>query len=172
MAQVGTGEVSRPVRRRSPARDGPLPARQAARSYPPSPRGASGPVNRPMQSGGVFVFLSLAPTALALWFLRRHRGPWSMLASACLAFAVVGLVAVLTQVAGQGATTRAPILQLVDLLSVVQMLGSPLWVAGFALFAALAPARDLRRRMLVAVAIEVVIGGFGLVHFLVPPSPL
>ena len=35
------------------------------------------------------------------------------------------------------------------------------------MFAALAPARDLRRRMLVAAAIEIVIAGCGLVHVLV-----
>ena len=118
-----------------------------------------------MLGAGMFVFLSLFPTALALWFLRSNRAWWSWFTSACLVFAAVGLVAVLTQFATRGAAPQAPILQMMDLLSIAQMLGSPLWTAAFVLFAVLAPGRDLRRRMLAAVAIEVVIGGCGLVQF-------
>jgi len=36
----------------------------------------------------------------------------------------------------------------------------------------LAPARDLRRRMLIAMAIEIGIAGCGLVHFLMPAPPI
>jgi hypothetical protein len=47
---------------------------------------------------------------------------------------------------------------LASVVGVAQMLGSPLWVGGFALFAWLAPARDLRWRMLFATAIELAVG--------------
>src|SRR5438046_1921912 len=49
-----------------------------------------------MYGAGVFLLVALVPTALALWFLRRHRRSWSVLTVACLAFAVAGLCAVVT----------------------------------------------------------------------------
>ncbi len=125
-----------------------------------------------MYGSALFVLFSLAPTGLALWFLRHSRKFWSAFSSAGLAFAIVGLVAVLAAPATEDVAARLPLLLFVELLSLAQMLGSPLWIGSFALFAALAPARDLRRRMLVALAIEVVIAAFGLVHFLVPLSPI
>ena len=118
---------------------------------------------------GVFFLASLVPTGLALWFVRRHRPTWSAFSTICLAFAVAGLAAVLSMIVTRGAT-RPGIIMFVDLFSLFQMLGSPLWIGAFALFALLAPARDLRRRMLVAAAIEVVIAGCGLVLFLLQPS--
>ena len=118
---------------------------------------------------GVFVLASLVPTGLALWFVRRHRPTWSAFSTVCLTFAVAGLSAVVIMIATRGAT-RPGIIMLVDVFSLVQMLGSPLWIGAFALFALLAPARDLRRRMLVAAAIEVVVAGCGLLHFLLPAS--
>ncbi len=52
------------------------------------------------------------------------------------------------------------------------MLGSPLWILSFALFAALAPAPDLRRRMLAALVIEFAIAACGVVHFVAPQPPI
>jgi hypothetical protein len=118
---------------------------------------------------GVFVLASLVPTGLALWFVRRHRPTWSAFSTVCLAFAVAGLGAVASVIVTRGAT-RPGIMMLVDLFGLFQTLGSPLWIGAFALFALLAPARDLRRRMLVAAAIEVVIAGCGLLLFLLQPS--
>jgi len=54
-----------------------------------------------------------------------------------------------------------------SVLGIAQVFGSPIWIGGFALFAFLAPARDLRRRMLLAAAIEVAIGVAGFVHIVV-----
>ena len=71
-----------------------------------------------------------------------------------------------------GLTARVPLLLFVDLLSLVQMLGSPLWILSFALFAALAPAPDLRRRMLAALVIEFAIAACGLVHFMATQPPI
>jgi hypothetical protein len=125
-----------------------------------------------MLAGAVFCALSLPPTGLALWFLRGSRRFWSAFSAAGIAFAVAGLAAVLTPLVAGRAMATEPALMLVGLVGIVQMLGSPLWIGGFVLFAALAPARDQRVGMLVAAAIEVVIAVCGLVHFLVPGSPL
>ena len=57
-------------------------------------------------------------------------------------------------------------LALLSFLGIVQMMSSPIWIGGFAVFAFLAPANDLRRRMLVAVGMEVVIAACGAIHFL------
>jgi len=125
-----------------------------------------------MYSSAVFLLLSLVPTALALWFLRSSRRFWSAFSSAGLIFAIVGLAAVLAAPATIGLTDRVPLLLFVGLLSIVQMLGSPLWILSFALFAALAPAHDLRRRMLAALVIEFAIAAYGLIHFLLPQPPI
>ena len=63
-------------------------------------------------------------------------------------------------------------LLLLGLLGLAQLLGMPLWSVAFALFAFLAPTREPRRKLLVAVGIELVIGACALVHWFVPASPL
>src|SRR5262245_46999379 len=83
-----------------------------------------------MYGFGLFVLASFVPTGLALWFLRRHRPSWSVFTIAGLAFAIAGLVAVLAQFGLRGGTARAPLALFVDLFSLAQMLGSPLWIAG------------------------------------------
>jgi hypothetical protein len=117
---------------------------------------------------GVFLLIALAPTALALWFLRAHRPTWAALSIAALAFSILGLAAVSSFVTERGTTGRETFLLLAGLFGIVQMLGSPLWAASFALFAWLAPERTLRRRLVLATALEVVIGGLGFLHFLGP----
>src|ERR1044072_1303943 len=102
-----------------------------------------------LYGGGVFVLASLLPTGLALWFLRRHRPSWSVFSIVCVAFSIVGLVAALL-FTNQAVAARVPMFELLGLFGIVQMLGSPVWIAGMGLFAWLAPARDLRQRMLVA----------------------
>lgn len=120
-----------------------------------------------LYGGAVLALIALVPTGLALWFLRRRRGLWSALSVAGLIFAVLGLGAAIAVLAsrGSGPTRSVPILA-IELLGIVQMLGSPLWTSAFVLFAMLAPAPDLRRRMLVAAAIEIIVALCALVHFL------
>src|SRR5262245_15167011 len=113
-----------------------------------------------MYGSAVFVLASLAPTGLGLWFLRPNRRFWSAFSSAGLWFAIVGLSAVLATL-----TVQPPLLLFVGLLGLVQMLGSPLWILSFALFAAFAPAPEPRRRMLAALVIEFAIAACGLVYF-------
>lgn len=119
----------------------------------------------------VFCLVAIVPTGLALWFLRGNRRIWSAFSAAGLAFAIAGLAAVLMPLAARGAMATVPALVFVGLLGIVQMLGSPLWIGGFLLFAALAPAGDLRRRMLLAAAIETAVAACALVHFLSPAPP-
>jgi hypothetical protein len=120
----------------------------------------------------VFCTGATVPTGLALWFLRESRRFWSGFTTAGLFFAISGLCVVLTPLAVRGAYQTVPAFVWLDVLSIVQMFGSPLWIAGFLLFAVLAPARDLRRRMLIAAAIEVVIAGCGALHFFLPRPPI
>jgi hypothetical protein len=72
---------------------------------------------------GAFVLLSLLPTGLALWFVRRHRPTWSMFSSACLTFAVVGMTAALAMMGMRGSADRAPWRMLIELLGLAQMVG-------------------------------------------------
>jgi len=119
----------------------------------------------------LFLLGSLPPTGLGLWFLRRHRPSWSVFTVLGLAFAAAGLLSVLTMLVQAGVPPPAPWLVLVDLFSVGQMLGSPLFIVGFGLFAWMAPARDLRLRMLVAAGIEVLVLCCSVIHFLPPLLP-
>ncbi|NOT32842.1 MAG: hypothetical protein HOP12_01595 [Candidatus Eisenbacteria bacterium] len=123
-------------------------------------------------AGGVFCLISIVPTGLALWFLRESRRFWAAFSFAGLLFAIVGLALSIAAVTTRGGMSREPLFALVSFLGIVQMFGSPLWIGGFLLFALLAPARDLRRRMLVAAAIEVGIAACGLLHFFAPVAPI
>ena len=120
----------------------------------------------------VFCLVSTVPTGLALWFLRESRRFWSAFTTAGLFFAIGGLCVVLTPLAVRGAMQTVPVFVWLDLVAIVQMFGSPLWIAGFLVFAMLAPERTLRRRLLIAAAIEVVIAGCGALHFFLPRPPI
>lgn len=124
-----------------------------------------------MSSLAVFLVVSLAPTALMLWFLRRHHGFWNFVAVGSLAFAVVGLFAVLRPLVYQTTASHVGVL-VMDLVRLSQLLGVPLWAVAFALCAFLAPSRTSRLTLVTATAIEVVIGVCALVHWFVPRPPL
>jgi hypothetical protein len=125
-----------------------------------------------MLGGAVFVLASLVPTGLALWYLRRSRRFWSAFTGAGLGFAVVGLASALSLFGMRGTTGVFGLIDLVGLFGIVQMLGSPLWIGGFALFAILAPAPDLKRRMWLAAATEALVAGCGVLHFFSTAPPL
>jgi hypothetical protein len=125
-----------------------------------------------LQSLAAFLLVSLVPTALGLWFLRRNTRFWNAVAVASLAFAGVGLMAVLLPLVYRGAPKHIAIM-LLDLLGLSQLLGVPLWFVAFVLFAFLAPTREARRKLVLAVGIEAVIGVCALVHWFSPgPPPL
>jgi hypothetical protein len=119
-----------------------------------------------MLGGAVFTLASLLPNGLALWYLRQSRAFWSAFTGAGLAFAFTGLAAAFSVFGMTGSTGRLGPMDLVGLFGIVQMLGSPLWIGGFLLFAILAPAPDLKRRMLIAAVVEVLVAGCGALHFL------
>jgi hypothetical protein len=120
----------------------------------------------------VFLFVALLPTGLALWYLRQSRAFWSVFTGAGLAFAVTGLAAALSLFGMRGTTGSFGMIDLVGLFGIAQMLGSPLWIGGFVLFAILAPTPDLRRRMWLAAATEVLVAGCGVLHFFSTAPPL
>jgi hypothetical protein len=111
---------------------------------------------------GAFLVVALVPTVLALWFLPRHETFWNAVAFASLAYASAGLVAVLTQFVFHDSSNL--MLMIVGLVGVSQMLGVPLWCVAFALFALLAPFRAARRKLVLATALELVIGACMLVR--------
>jgi hypothetical protein len=118
-----------------------------------------------------FLIVALAPTLLALWFLRRNERFWKVVTILSVAFAGIGLIAVLLPLATHG-STKNPAFLLLGLVAIAQLLGAPLWAMAFALFAILAPTTEVRRRLIAAFGIELVIGVCALVHWLVPSSPL
>ena len=107
---------------------------------------------------------SLPPTILALWWLRRHEKFWEAVAVTSLAFAAAGLVAVLSPLVMAQDSVRGW-RALVELVRISQLLGVPLWTLALGLFAFLAPFRGARRKLIVAVGIELVIGVVACVHW-------
>jgi hypothetical protein len=118
-----------------------------------------------------FLVVALVPTLLALWYLRGHERFWDAVAILSLAFAAVGLVAVLSPAVTHG-TTQRPGFLILSLMGLAQLLGAPFWATAFVLFAVLAPTRRTRGQLIVALGIELVIGACALVHWFVPGSPL
>lgn len=124
-----------------------------------------------LTSLAVFLFVALVPTLIGLWFMRTDPKFWNGVAVVSLAFAIAGLVAVLTPAAAGPPPQSLPHM-LIGLLGLAQLFGVPLWLAAFALFAALAPTRESRRTLIVAAGIELVIGACAFVHWFVPNPPL
>jgi multisubunit Na+/H+ antiporter MnhF subunit len=117
-----------------------------------------------------FLVVALVPTLLMLWLLRGSTRLWQAVALASLGFACVGLLAVLSPLVVQ-ASHEDP-LMLLSLLGLAQLLGVPLWTAAFVLFAFLAPTRPVRRLLIAAIGLELVIGVCALIHWFVPSPPL
>ncbi len=123
-----------------------------------------------LQFLAVFLVVALAPTLYALWLLRRNTKFWNAVAIMSIAFAAVGLLGVLSTRAYAAAPKSVPLL-LLSLLGLAQLLGVPLWSGAFALFAWLAPTRETRGKLMVAVGIELVIAVCAAVHWFVPNPP-
>jgi hypothetical protein len=124
-----------------------------------------------LQSLGAFLVVALVPTLVWLWFLRAHTRLWNGLGLAAIAFATIGLVAVLMPLASHVSTQNVGVL-LVSLLALSQLLGVPVWCLAFGLFACLAPTPPARRKLMIALGIELVIGVCALVHWFLPRPPL
>src|SRR5262249_35432298 len=112
----------------------------------------------------VFFVVALAPTLLALWFLRRNPTLWQAIAVGSLAFAVVGLLSVVMFFAVHDSPRDlAP--TLLGLFGLAQLLGVRLWTAAFVLFAFLAPTPRARQLLVAAVGFELVIGVCAAIHW-------
>ena len=144
-------------------------ARLAAEPYDTS--GGMYAAGQSLTALAAFLAVAAVPTLLGMWFLRRHPRVWNALAAGAVAFAVVGLVTVLAPVVFQP-PERSLLHLVLGLLWLTQLLGVPLWVLAFGVFALLAPTPVSRRLMWTALAIELVIGVCAIVHWFVPRSPL
>jgi hypothetical protein len=124
-----------------------------------------------LTSLAAFLVVALVPTALALWFLRANRMFWNAVAVVSLAFAGLGLIAVLAPL-GYRTPSQNIGTMLLELLGLAQLLGVPLWIVAFVVFAFLAPHREARRVLIATIGIELVIGVCAIVHWFVPRSLL
>jgi hypothetical protein len=124
-----------------------------------------------MAALAAFLVVALLPTSLALWFMRRHPPFWKGVGILALSFAGAGLLAVLSPLVLHGPPST-PALALLSLLQLAQLLGTPLWIAAFVIFAFLSPTRPARRLLVAAIAVEVVIAACACVHWFVPAPPL
>jgi len=124
-----------------------------------------------MSALGAFLVVALAPTLLALWFLRGNRMVWLAIALGSFGFAGAGLLAVLMPLVTH-APPQDPVSLLFSLLDVAQLLGMPLWTLAFVLFAFLAPTRPARRLLVASIGLELVIGICAAIHWFVPSPPL
>lgn len=77
---------------------------------------------------GAFLIVALVPTLMALWFLRRNKIVWNVIALLALGFAVVGLLGVAVMM-GTRSTPHSVALMALDLIGLAQLLGVPLWTA-------------------------------------------
>ena len=119
-----------------------------------------------MQALGAFLLVALVPTLLWLWFLRHNERFWNFVGMAAVAFAGVGLAAVVVVMTLRDSVTSAWG-ALFSVLGLAQLLGVPFWFAAFALFAVIAPPGRPRRKMVTAIALEGVIGVCALMHWFV-----
>lgn len=124
-----------------------------------------------MAALGAFLVVAMAPTLLALWFLRHSTRVWLTIALGSLAFAIAGLLAVLMPLVVHEPLEN-PVLVIFSLLGLAQLLGMPVWTVAFGLFAFLAPTRLARQVLVAAIGVELVIGVCAAIHWFVRSSPL
>lgn len=118
---------------------------------------------------GVLGAAALVPTAAALVFARAHPRFAPVLAAAALAVALSGALAWLAFVYPPGAASRKGWLALADVLALLRVLGAPLVASGLAFAALVAPSRESRRAVMIALAIEALVCLWDVFHFVVAP---
>jgi hypothetical protein len=109
-----------------------------------------------MLFAGLFGLFALAPTALALFFLRPFERFWSALSIASLTFAATGPIAAFII----PRLDESNWMLVVAAFAPLRVLGAPLLGLGFLIFAVIAPNRRSRWAMLAAAAIEAVAGAY------------
>jgi hypothetical protein len=106
---------------------------------------------------GLFGFLALFPTALALYYLRPFEKFWRVFSIASLVLAISGLLAALMI----GRLQRPPGAILgVGFFGLVEILGAPLLGLCFSTCAVIAPTRSSRRFLFAAAGIEFVVSAY------------
>jgi hypothetical protein len=101
----------------------------------------------------VFGLAALPVTAVALFFLRRHRGFWVTLSVASLSIGVTSLAAVVIYL-GSTAADSGDLLRSWSAFAVLRIFLAPLFAALFLLSALFAPSRLARMSLLAATTIE------------------
>jgi len=113
---------------------------------------------------GLFGFLALFPTALALYHLRPFEKFWRVFSIASLVLAVSGLLAAVMI----GRPQQSPwAVLVVGFFGLVKILGAPLLGFGFLMCAVIAPTRRSRRFLIAAAAIEFVVGAYVFVSLVI-----
>jgi hypothetical protein len=104
---------------------------------------------------GAFGILSLAPTALALYFLRPFHKFWTLFSAAVLALAITGSIAAAEVPRPQAIWAMFGILAIPRIL-----MGSPLLCFGSLISAVIAPTQRSRLILLTAAFIEGVVSAY------------
>ncbi|HVM59556.1 MAG TPA: hypothetical protein VMV72_01715 [Verrucomicrobiae bacterium] len=100
---------------------------------------------------GMFGTLSLVPTGLALFFLRKSRGFWILLSILSLIFAATGPVAALSVQYNSA---------IIGFLGIPRILGAPLFCLAFLISAIITPSRGPRWTLLVSAFLEAATSGY------------
>lgn len=116
---------------------------------------------------GVFAFLSIFPTGLALIFLRSENKFWGPFSIFAVALALTGPVA-------EAFMTAVRVLTfwphngwaLVIFIAMLRVFGTPVLAFAFFLFAFISPLPQPRRRFLIAAGIETAVFLYIAVHYL------
>ncbi len=103
---------------------------------------------------GVFCFLSLFPTVLALYFLRPFEKLWMVLSVGALLFAATGPFAAMTKVLHQTGWMS------IEFFGLLRMMAAPLLALGLLACAVIAPSRRSRLGLFAAAGIEMVVSGY------------
>ena len=109
---------------------------------------------------GVTFFLSIFPTALALFYLRSSMLFWTYFSRASLAFSFTGPLWIVLDMAFKfhQVQTIPMALMMLEFLAMMRLAGSPLMAMGNGLFTLLAPDPKTRWALLKATGIELLSG--------------
>jgi hypothetical protein len=106
---------------------------------------------------GLFGFLALFPTALALYYLRPFEKFWTVFSITSLVVAVSGLLAAVMI----GRLQQPPwAIFGIGFFGLVEILGAPLLGFAFSTCAVIAPTRSSRRFLIAAAAVEFVLSAY------------